>query len=68
MRQQELAALAVVVGTAYQLAVLHVRATRPLTFGLNVAHLVGAFNGAAAELLMLLLIVALQINKRRLIV
>lgn len=50
-----LAALAVVVGTAHQLAVLHVRATWPLTLGLIGVHLVGARQGGAADLLMLLL-------------
>lgn len=55
-----LAALAIVVGAAEQLAVLHVGATRPLTLGLKFAHLVGALHGAAAELLMLLLAEALR--------
>lgn len=58
-----LAALAVVVGAALQLAVLHVGATWPLTFGLIGVHLVGARQGGAAELLMLLLALELREEK-----
>lgn len=51
---------AVVVGAADQLAVLHLRAARAVGLGLEVAHLVGPLYGAAAELLVLLLVVALE--------
>lgn len=52
---------AVVVGAADQLAVLHLRAARAVGLGLEVAHLVGSLDGTAAELLVLLLVLALWI-------
>jgi len=54
---------AVVVGAADQLAVLHLRAARAVGLGLEVAHLVGPLDGTAAELLVLLHVVALRVKQ-----